>query len=98
MQTHSSQLLSNASATGIPVHWPGGRGVFRVVATDFDGNTITLQVLGPDGTTYIDVADETTLTANGHGGFDLDPCKLKATITGGGTTVAAYATVSRVPA
>lgn len=98
MQTFSVKLLDNAAATGDAVQWPGGRGVFSVSATDFDGNTISLQAILPDGATYLNTGTNTTLTANGFGGFDLPPCKIKAAVTGAGTTVAANATVARVPA
>jgi hypothetical protein len=97
MQTHSSILLSNAAASGNPVQWPGGRGVFLVAANDFDGNTVSLQVLLPDNTTYIDVGTDVAMTANGLGGFDLPPCTIKAAVIGAGTSVGIYAVVSRVP-
>lgn len=76
------QLLSNASATGNPVQWDGGIGVFSVAGT-FSGATVKLQFLGPDGSTYIDVGTDTTLTAAGGGGFVLSPCKIRAAISGG---------------
>ena len=87
-------LLSNASATGSAVRWPGGRGTFMADGT-FASATITLSVLGPDGSSYIAVGTDTTLTAEGCGNFDLPPCKLKAVVSGGSPS-ALYATVEKI--
>lgn len=73
-------LLSNASATGLPVQWGGGRGVFSVVGT-FSGATITLQCMGPDGSTYITAA--TGATAAGVTVFELPPTLIRAAVSGG---------------
>jgi hypothetical protein len=88
------QLLSNATATGSQFNWPGGIGVFAVVAT-FNGSTIKLQFVGPDASTLVDAGTATTLTANGAGVFYLPPCLIQATVTGG-PPAGAYATASRV--
>ena len=76
------QLLNNATATGAAVQWDGGIGAFSAAGT-FSGATITLQWLGPDGTTYLTVGADTTLTSAGAGGFVLPPCKIRALVTGG---------------
>jgi hypothetical protein len=65
-------LASNASATGKAVNWPGGPGTFTAVAT-WGGGTVKLQLLGPDGSSWIDAGTDTTLTANGGGNFELPP-------------------------
>jgi hypothetical protein len=80
-------LLSNASATSTPVLWPGGKGTFLASAT-FGGGTVKLQVMGPDGTNYIDVGTDTTLTAAGGG-----RSYIRANVA---TATAVYATVSQV--
>lgn len=86
-------LLSNASATGSAVKWPGGRGVFNVVAT-FSGGTVKLQYLGADGSTYVDYGAATTLTAAGSGVFELPAGTLiKANVA---TSTAVYASVAQV--
>ena len=90
--THSVNLLSNGTATGDAKQWPGGRGVALCAASFDTSASIALQILLPDGSTYVDVSTETTFTADGLGGFDLPPCILKATVTGtisGGYLVAA---------
>lgn len=87
-------LLSNASATGSPKLWPGGRGTFKVVGT-FGGASVALQVLGPDGSTWQDVGADTTKTSAGLGNFDLPPGTIRASVTGG-TPSALFANVDRV--
>jgi hypothetical protein len=102
LHTASVELLANATATGDWKQWPGGRGFFVVIATDFDGESVALQMLGPDGLTPVDVMDVggnvATLSANGGVLFELPPCPIRAAVsTGGGTTVAIYARADRIP-
>jgi hypothetical protein len=78
-------LLSNASATGAPAQWRGGRGVLTAVAT-WGGGNIALQYMGPDGATWLAVG--TALTANGLSTFELPPGLIRAAVT---TATAAYA-------
>lgn len=94
MLTTSIDLLSNASATGATVQWPGGRGTFSAAGT-FGGATVTLQFLGPDGVTSITAGVDTTLTAAGGGNFDLPPAQLQAAVSGG-TPSGLYARAARV--
>lgn len=82
-------LLSNASATGASANWGGGVGVFMVSGT-FGGGTVSLQFQGPDGTTWITAGPDTSLTANGAGGFVLPPGRIRALVSGG-TPSALYA-------
>lgn len=91
----SITLLSNAAATGAAQPWPGGRGVFTVPSATFSGATVKLQ-WSPDGTNFLDVdrSGDTfvTLTATGAGLFELPPCSIKATVSGGPpSAVYAYA-------
>lgn len=87
-------LLSNASATGIGKTWPGGTGHFAVVGT-FGGATVTLQVLGPDGATWLPVSADTTLSAAGMGIFQCAPGQIRAAISGGPPS-GIYASAERV--
>jgi hypothetical protein len=75
------QLLTNASATGSAVQWGGGQGLFSAAGT-FSGATVKLQYLGPDGSTYLDVGPDVTLTAAGMGLFCLPPGMIRASVTG----------------
>jgi hypothetical protein len=86
-------LLSNASATGDPTEpLTGGTYLWQYQGT-FGGATLTLQSLGPDGSTYQTV---TSATAAGQstilvGQGDI----LRVTVTGG-TPSALYSAVRRV--
>lgn len=95
MITASVELLKNAAATGAGFAWPGGRGVFSAAGT-IGGATISLQFLGPDGSTWIDAGAGTTLLAAGAGVFELPPCQIRAAVTGG-APAALYAQAARVP-
>jgi len=75
-------LLNNASATGDEVVWGGGMGVFACEGT-FGGATVTLQYLGPDGTTYRAMGTDTTLTSGGAGVFIFPPGVIRALVAGG---------------
>lgn len=90
-------LLANTAATGAQATWPGGMGLFDVVATAFAGASVTLQRLGPDGSTWLPVGPDTTLAANGQGIFTLPPGPIRAAISGGPPT-AVYANVTRLRA
>jgi hypothetical protein len=69
--------------------------VCAVVAT-FNGATIKLQMLGPDGSTLLDVsASQTNFTANGAGVVDLPPCTIQMTVTGGPPS-GVFASIARV--
>jgi hypothetical protein len=88
-------LLSNAAVSGNPTLVPtGGRYVYAVTGT-FGGTSSKLQMLGPDGTTYVDVPT-TTLTAAGMPTIELPAgCTVKTVLTGG-TPSAMYATLGLV--
>lgn len=75
-------LITNGTATGNSVIWPGGRGLFTVAGT-FSGATVKLQFLGPDNSTWLDAGTNTTLTAAGGGIFDLPQGQIRANVSGG---------------
>jgi hypothetical protein len=101
MTSASVVLLSNASATGTAVQWPGGRGQFACIGT-FGGTSVQLQYMGPNGS-YISVQamdssgvlTAVPVTAAGGFVFELPPCYIKAVVTGGSPS-AMYATAARV--
>lgn len=82
MRASRVDLLTNASSTGSAVLWPGGRGTFLAAGT-FGGATVSLQVLGPDESSWIDAGSYTTFTANGVGNFDLPQGKIRASVASG---------------
>lgn len=99
MQSHGVALFTNQAGTavnGTAQKWYGGRGVF-VAAGTFDGATVKLQFLGPDGVTWIDAGAATTLTAVGAGVFELPHGQIRGAITAGTSPVGIYARADRVP-
>lgn len=82
MQDANFKLLENASATGSGVRvLLKGTYVWSAVGT-FSGATLTLQVLGPDGVTYITTA--ATLTAAGTAELRVGAgSTVRVLITGG---------------
>lgn len=96
MAKSSVILLDNASATGGQAIWDGGDAVFAL-AGSLDGETATLQFLGPDGSTWIDVGTETTLTAAGAAVATIPSGPVRVTVsTGGGSPSGLYASLVSV--
>jgi len=89
-------LLYNTGVTGTRFWWPGGTGLLAVTASNFNGATVTLNMLGPDNATMLAAATATTLTSNGVGQVSLPPCWVQAAITAA-TPTGVYATFTRVP-
>ena len=102
MKSAGVTLLENASATGDMHRWPGGRGLFACVGT-FGTEKVTLEFLGPDGSTWISVPDvggtKIELSAAGSEIFELPPCVIRAAVSSGGETPPSglYAAASRIP-
>lgn len=89
-----TQLLSNASATGDAVNVAPGRYCYAVDGT-FSGATVTLAMLGPDGSSYISVGADAALTAEGAVLVELPDCTVRAQISGGPPS-GIYASLERV--
>ena len=92
------QLITNGSATGNPVWWRGGKGRFSVVGPFSGENSVSLEYLGPDATTWITATDNTpspiTLTASGGVNFELPAGPIRAAISG--TLNGVYATANTI--
>lgn len=74
-------LLSNAGATGQQSTLPGGRYVWTVNCPTWNGATATLQVLGADGATLMNV-----VSATQDGSFDItvgQNATVQVTVSGG---------------
>jgi hypothetical protein len=105
MRDTDAQKFSNISASTSPFILFGGRYAVNVVAT-FGGGSVSIQQLGPDGSTYLDLfaaydasgaeQDETinVFKANGMKVFDLPPGQYRIAIS---TATAVYVNVVRVP-
>lgn len=90
MRSEQAVRFSNISADTSAFELGGGLYQFAVVAT-WGGGTVSLKQLGPDGSTYLSLAD---VTANGGQQLYLPPGQYKVTVT---TATAVYATVVRLP-
>ena len=72
----------------------GGDYIFSQACSAY--GTLTLQVLGPDGTTWVTVISKTASDANGGTGLSLGSfAKVRVTVTG---TTGCNALLARVPA
>lgn len=71
------QLLDGAAATGAALPWEGGPGLFAICGT-FAGVTASLELLGPDGVTWLAV---TAYTANGVEPLQLCAGTLRLALT-----------------
>lgn len=91
----SLTLISNGTASGSQLTWPGGQGFYSVVGT-FSGATVALQFVGPDGSTLISVGSSTNCTSACGVVFTLPRGKIQATVTAGPPS-GIYATASPVP-
>ena len=89
-------LLKNVTATGSAVTWPGGTGHFSAVCAGWNGATATLQFLGPDGTTWIPLGADTTLSANGSALFQCQPGQIRVAISTATPSAGVYASANRV--
>lgn len=86
-------LLSNANATGAPTAaLAGGRYVWKMLGT-FGGTTVTLQSLGPDGSTYQNV---TSLTAAGQAIVEVGVGEVLRASVSGGSPSGLFSTLSKV--
>ena len=87
----SYKLLTNASATGAAMAGVVGGSYVWCVSGTFNGATVALNALGPDGTTYLPVATRTTA---GCTGVVLGSnASVQAVVTGGPPS-ALYSTLS----
>ena len=84
--------FDNLSATPASFKLQGGRYAIAVAAT-WGGGSVTLNQLGPDNSTFINVLAGAFL-ANGNALADLPAGQYTLTIA---TATAVYATIARVP-
>ena len=70
-----------ADGASASVDWPGGDGAYFAVGT-FGGGTFTLQMLSPDGTTWVSLGTIGALTATGVVGFSAPAGKMRASLSG----------------
>ena len=76
-------LINNAAVTSAALKVAGGLYAFAVDGT-FGGATVKLQILSPDGASYLDIDAALSLTAEGIQAVDLPGgATVKAVVTGG---------------
>jgi hypothetical protein len=85
------ELLANGSATSDGKPWQGGRTSLVIVGTL--ATTTKLQLLGPDDSTWMDVA---TISAVGKTDYDLPAGSYRMQLTGGSPS-GIYAKLVAVP-
>lgn len=105
MDSQENIAFTNISATTSPFVIKGGAYLVSVVAT-FGGGSVKLQILGPDGSTYLDTKQPfdnagteqddviSTFSANGAKLLPLAPGQYRITIT---TATAVYVNITRAP-
>ena len=91
----NTSTADGAVVAGTAFDCPGGICVFSAVASAFNAATVALQMLLPDGQTWINVGATTTLTANGTGLAYLPPCQIRVNVSGG-TPTGLFAAIARV--
>ena len=84
----------SGSATTDPITWVGGRSALIVLASAYDGTTGFLQILGPDGSTWIDI-NASKFSANGVTSYDLPAGQYRLNL--GSSTSGLYASLVTVP-
>lgn len=93
----SVPILANVVATGAAVVvGQGGFYSFAVSASAWAGATVKLQILGPDGTTFMDIDTALAFTANGIQGVELPAGATVKGVISGGPPTSVYATLSLV--
>lgn len=95
MQTSAVVLATAATATTSPKNFDSGGRAALVLSASAYGTTVKLQILGPDGTTYI-ALNATTYSADGVYPLDCPAGQYRIFISGG-TTTALNATLVRIP-
>lgn len=92
---HGVSIASNVSAAGTygPVSFTGGRAAMVASASTTFPTSIQLQLLGPDGSTWINMGS--TLTAAGVSVQDLPAGQYKAVVVG--TTSGLSVVITSIP-
>lgn len=92
-QSASLQLMTNSTGNGAAFVWPGGRGMFMAVSTNWGGGSVALQWRGPDGVTWL-ATPAISLTADSGTVFDLPPGEVRAVVN---TATGVTASAVRIP-
>ena len=94
--TSLTQVFTGADTlnqTSTELNWPGGIGQMVVDGT-FDTCTVELQMSPDDGTTWVPIGGDATVTEKAVVNFDLNGCdiRLELTSVGGSTSINGWLT------
>lgn len=92
--TQTADLLNNAGATGASVGFGGGKAVLAIIA-GLGGATVGLEVLGPDGATWLPVSGASSAAATAVA-LDLAAGTYRGAVTGGTTPSGIYVRLTGV--
>ena len=90
----NSSLVGSTAAATSGFNWQGGKSVLALSATAY-GSVVYLQMLGPDGVTWISI-NASTYSANQVTAYDLPRGQYKI-INGASSSVNIFATLASVP-
>jgi len=78
-----AQVFDGVTADGnsSSVDWPGGVGQMVVEGT-FGSGTVKLQMSPDDGTTWVAIGGDSTVTADAVVNFDLNGCDIRLNLSG----------------
>lgn len=93
MNATECKAFANISASTAAFRLKGGKYAAAAIAT-FGGGSVKLQVLGPDGSTYLSVASGADFSAAGYATVDLPPGQYRFTIA---AATAVYAWIASIP-
>lgn len=89
-------LPAGSTSTGSWIPWQGGKGIFRAWGT-WGGAVATLQhAADSSGAGAANVGINTTLNGDGGGGFSLDACYIRVSISGATGTTSLSASAGEV--
>lgn len=90
----SSYALPGVAANSGTFHLEGGYYMMAASGVTWGGGSVEVQMLGPDGTTFLSLPTAMSLTADGMIGAALPPGTYKFTVT---AATGGNASVARVP-
>lgn len=93
----NTNTSTGAVAAGTAVTCPGGNMAVLASSSNWNGATATIQILGPDGSTWLTASSTNgVFTANGTGVIQLPPCSVCVSVSGSPTSL--YCTIARIVA
>tara|TARA_B100001750_G_scaffold172218_1_gene140460 strand:+ start:73 stop:414 length:342 start_codon:yes stop_codon:yes gene_type:complete len=81
--TSLTQVFTGVTADGesAELNWPGGVGQMVVDGT-FGGGTVALEMSPDDGTTWVAIGGDASVTSDAVVNFDLNGCDIRLSLSG----------------